>query len=70
MPLSICPRRTQTAPSLAGDVKMVIGLLQLPVMAIIAAISVKDSAAMKSEMFPLHEKYKEEGLVRPIRSSY
>jgi len=34
------------SPSLAEDVKMVIGLLQLPVTAIIVAISVEDSAAM------------------------
>ncbi len=33
------------SPSVADDVKMVIGLLQLPVTAIIVAISVEDSAA-------------------------
>ncbi len=39
------------SPSLAEDVKMVIGLLQLPVTAIIVAISVEDSAAMKAGTF-------------------
>ena len=36
------------SPSLTEDVKMMIGLLQLPVVAIIVAISVEDSAAMKA----------------------
>ncbi len=35
---------------------MVIGLLQLPVTAIIVAISVEDSAAMKAGMFLSDEK--------------
>jgi hypothetical protein len=43
-------------PSLAEDVKMVIGLLQLPVTAIIVAISVEDSAAMKAGTFLQDEK--------------
>jgi hypothetical protein len=43
-------------PSLAEDIKMVIGLLQLPVTAIIVAISVEDSAAMKAGMFLPDEK--------------
>ena len=43
-------------PSLAEDVKMVIGLLQLPVTAIIVAISVEDSAAMKARTFEQNEK--------------
>ena len=42
--------------SLAEDIKMVIGLLQLPVTAIIVAISVEDSAAMKARMFLADEK--------------
>jgi len=33
--------------SVTEDIKMVIGVLQLPVAAIIVAISVEDSAAMK-----------------------
>ena len=44
------------SPSLAEDVKMVIGLLQLPITAIIVAISVEDSAAMKAGMFLPDEK--------------
>ena len=43
-------------PSLAEDVKMVIGLLQLPVTAIIVAISLEDSAAMKARRFVQDEK--------------
>jgi hypothetical protein len=35
---------------------MVIGLLQLPVTAIIVAISVEDSAAMKARTFQQNEK--------------
>ncbi len=42
------------SPSLAEDVKMVIGLLQLPVTAIIVAISMEDSVAMKARMFLKH----------------
>jgi hypothetical protein len=44
------------SPSLAEDVKMVIALLQLPVTAIIVAISVEDSAAMKAGIFVQDEK--------------
>ncbi len=43
-------------PFLAEDVKMVIGLLQLPVTAIIVAISVEDSAARKAGVFLQDEK--------------
>jgi hypothetical protein len=49
------------SPSLAEDVKMVIGLLQLPVTAIIVAILVEDSAAKKSGIF-LHDERKGEGV--------
>ena len=42
------------------DLKAVIGLLQLPVTAIIVAISVEDSAAMKAGKF-LADKKKGEG---------
>ncbi len=42
--------------SLAEDVKMVIATLQLPVVAIIVAISVEDSAAMKAGMYLPDEK--------------
>ena len=44
------------SPSLAEDVKMVIGLLQLPVTAIIVAISVEDSTAKKAEALLQNEK--------------
>ena len=44
------------SPSLAEDVKMVIGLLQLPVTAIIVAISLEDSAAMKAGALQQNEK--------------
>ena len=43
-------------PSLAEDVKMVIGLLQLPVTAIIVAISAEDSAAMRAGLLLKDEK--------------
>jgi len=43
-------------PSLAEDVKMVIGLLQLPVTAIIVAISVEDSTAKQAEALLQNEK--------------
>ena len=43
-------------PSVAEDVKMVIGLLKLPVTAIIVAISVEDSAAMKAGAVLQNEK--------------
>jgi hypothetical protein len=48
------------SPSLAEDVKMVIGLLQLPVTAIIAAISVEDSATMMAGTF-LYDENKGDG---------
>jgi hypothetical protein len=43
-------------PSGAEDIRVVIGVLQLPVTAIIVAISVEDSAAMKVGMFLQNEK--------------
>ena len=43
-------------PSATQDVNMIIGVLQLPVVAIIVAISVEDSAAMKAGMFLPDEK--------------
>ena len=43
-------------PSVTEDIKMVIGVLQLPVVAIIVAISLEDSAAMKAGMFLPDEK--------------
>lgn len=42
--------------SVTQDVNFVIGILQLPVTAIIVAISVEDSAAMKAGMFLPDEK--------------
>ena len=44
------------SPSLAKDVQMVIGLLQLPATAISVAISVEDSAAMKAGVIAQDEK--------------
>jgi len=44
------------SPSLAEDVQMVVSLLQLPVTAIIVAISAEDSAAMKAGTFLQDEK--------------
>ena len=52
-------------PTVAKDVKMVIALLQLPMTAIVVAISVKDSTAMKVGVFLQGEK-KEKGLVKPL----
>jgi len=43
-------------PTIAKDVKMVIALLQLPMTAIVVAISVKDSTAMKVGVFLQGEK--------------
>ncbi len=53
------------SPSLAEDVKMVIGLLQLPVTVIIVAIAVEDSAAIKAGTF-LQDERKGEGLNQPL----
>ena len=47
-------------PSVTDDIKLVIGVLQLPVVAIIMAISLEDSAAMKAGM-SLPEEKKGEG---------
>jgi uncharacterized membrane protein len=43
-------------PSLAEDVKMIVGLLQLPVTAIIVASLVEDSAAKKAGTFLTEKK--------------
>jgi len=43
-------------PAVTDDIKLVIGTLQLPVVAIIMAISLEDSAAMKAGMFLPGEK--------------
>ena len=55
--LSYCAAK-YAALSLAVDIKMVIDLLQLPVTAIIVAISVEDSAAMKAGVSLPNEKAK------------
>ena len=47
-------------PSVADDMKMVIGLLQLPVTAIIIAISVENSAEIKAGVLPKDGKYEGE----------
>ena len=43
-------------PSVTDDIKMVIGVLQLPIVAVSMAISLEDSAAMKAGMFLPDEK--------------
>ncbi len=51
VPLLLYFAAKHASPSLAEDVKMVLGLLQLPATAIIVAIAVEDSAAMKAGTF-------------------
>ncbi len=53
------------SPSAAEDVKMVSGLMQLPVTAIIIAISVEDAAAVKAGMY-LPTRRKAKGLVNLV----
>ena len=43
-------------PAVTDDIKMVMGVLQLPIVAIIMAISLEDSAAMRAGMFLPDEK--------------
>ena len=43
-------------PAVTGDIKLVIGVLQLPIVAITMTIWLEDSAAMKAGMFLPDEK--------------